>query len=145
MYCIGHARFLVWDRTRDAKGFEQAFDCLFEGNKRWVKNAPLLLLSIASPDPLSGGRPNRCTQTDIGMAAMSLAQQAVALSLVADCAPLAMIAVGYQASPAVLDEETRKKELAPSGRKPLAERLFESGWSKPVQLQRFILPAYSSG
>ena len=146
-------RFMVWDRTRDAQGFEQAFACLSEGNKLWVKNAPLLVLSIAGPDPLSGGRPNRFAQHDTGMAAMSLALQAVALGLVAhqmggfdagkaraafgipdDCTPLAMIAVGYQASPDVLDEETRKKELAPRGRKPLAERFFEGGWGNPVQL-----------
>ena len=146
-------RFLVWDRTRDAQGFEQAFDCLSAGNKLWVKNAPLLLLSIASPDPLSGGRPNRFTQHDTGMASLSLALQAVALGLVAhqmagfdaekaraafgipgDCTPLAMIAVGCQASPDVLDEETKKKELAPRSRKPLAERFFEGGWGKPVQL-----------
>ncbi|RPI44292.1 MAG: nitroreductase, partial [Betaproteobacteria bacterium] len=146
-------RFLVWDRTRDAKGFEQAFDCLSAGNKLWVKNAPLLLLSIASPDPLSGGRPNRYTQHDTGMASLSLALQAVALGLVAhqmagfdaekvraafgipaDCTPLAMIAVGYQASPDVLDEETKKKELTPRSRKPLAERFFEGGWGRPVEL-----------
>jgi len=146
-------RFLVWDRARDPKGFEQAFECLSEGNKRWGKNVPLLVLSIASPDPLSGGRPNRFTQHDTGMATLSLALQAVALGLVAhqmagfdaekaraafgipaDCTPLAMIAVGYQASPDVLDEETKKRELAPRSRKPLAERFFEGGWGKPVQL-----------
>lgn len=145
-------RYLVWDRTRDPEGFEQAFECLSENNKRWVKNAPLLLLSIASPDPLAGGRPNRYTQHDTGMASMSLALQAVALGLIAhqmagfdaekarakfgipaDCTPMAMIAVGYQASPDVLDEETKKKELTPRARKPLAERFFEGSWGKPVQ------------
>ncbi|MCC6533679.1 MAG: nitroreductase family protein [Burkholderiales bacterium] len=146
-------RFLVWDRTQDAAGFERAFDCLTESNKRWVKHAPLLLLSIASADPLGGGRPNRYSQYDTGMASMSLVLQAVALGLIAhqmagydadraratfgipaDCMPMAMIAVGHQASPDVLDEETRKKELAPRARKPLAERFFEGRWGEPVRI-----------
>jgi nitroreductase len=146
-------RYLVWDRTRDQAGFQRAFDCLTPSNKLWVKNVPLLMLSIASPDPLSGGRPNRYTQHDTGMASMCLALQAVALGLIAhqmagydaekvraafdipaDCTPMAMIAVGYQASPEVLDEETKKKELAPRSRKPLSERFFEGGWGKPVSI-----------
>ena len=146
-------RYLVWDRTRDEAGFQRAFECLSASNKLWVKNAPLLMLSIASPDPLSGGRPNRYTQHDTGMASMCLALQAVALGLIAhqmagydaekvraafeipaECTPMAMIAVGYQASPDVLDEETKKKELTPRSRKPLAQRFFESAWGKPVDI-----------
>jgi hypothetical protein len=45
---------------------------------------------------------------------------------------MAMIAVGYQAAPEVLDEETKKKELVPRARKPLAEKFFEGGWGKGV-------------
>lgn len=146
-------RYLVWDRTRDGAGFERAFECLSESNKKWVKNVPLLMLSIASADPLSGGRPNRYTQHDTGMASMSIAIQAVALGLIAhqmagydvekvraafdipsDCTPMAMIAIGHQASPDVLDDETKKKELTPRARKPLGERFFEGGWGQPVRL-----------
>jgi nitroreductase len=146
-------RYLVWDRTQDPEGFERAFDCLTESNKRWVKNAPLLLLSVASPDPLGGGRPNRYSQHDTGMASLSLALQAVALGLIAhqmagydvekartsfsipaDCMPMAMIAVGYQASPDVLDEETRKKDEVARRRKPLGERFFEGEWGKAVRV-----------
>jgi nitroreductase len=146
-------RYIVWDRARDPTGFEAAFGCLSDNNKKWVKNAPLLLLSIAGPDSLGGGRPNRFSQHDTGMASMSIAVQAVALGLIAhqmagfdaekaraafaipaDCTPMAMIAVGYQASPDVLDDATKKKELTPRARKALAERFFEGGFGKPVQL-----------
>lgn len=146
-------RYLVWDRTRDPEGFARAFECLSENNKKWVKNVPLLMLSVASPDPLPGGRPSRWGQHDTGMASLSLALQAVALGLIAhqmagydvekaraafeipaDHTPMAMIAVGYQASPDVLDEETKNKELVARARKPLGERFFEGGWGRPVQI-----------
>jgi hypothetical protein len=45
-----------------------------------------------------------------------------------------MIAVGYQASPDVLDEETKAKELKPRSRKPLDTHFFEGGWGKGVKL-----------
>jgi nitroreductase len=146
-------RYLIWDRARDPEGFEKAFDTLSDGNKLWVKNVPLLMLSIASSDPLPPDRPNRYTQHDTGMASMCLALQAVALGLImhqmagfnadkaraafaipADYTPMAMIALGYQGSTDVLDEETKKKELRERTRRPLGERFFEGGWGKSVRL-----------
>lgn len=146
-------RYLIWDRTRDAEGFEKAFECLSDSNKLWVKNVPLLMLGIASSDPLPPDRPNRWTQHDVGMASMSIVLQAVALGLAAhqmagynvdkaraafsipaDLTPMSMIAVGYQAEPDVLDEVTKKKELTVRARKPLGERFFEGGLGRPVQL-----------
>lgn len=144
-------RYLVWDRSRDPQGWRQAFDCLSEGNQKWVKNVPLLLLSCAGSVFAHNGKPNRWTQHDTGMASLSIALQAVALGLIAHqmggfdeekaCAafsipagytPMAMIAVGYQAAPGVLDEETKAKELRPRARKPLGEHFFEGAWGKPV-------------
>jgi nitroreductase len=52
----------------------------------------------------------------------------------AEYTPMAMIAVGYQASPDVLDDETKAKEMRPRSRKPLAERFYEGGWGKGVTL-----------
>jgi nitroreductase len=144
-------RYLVWDRSRDPEGFQKAFDCLSENNKKWVKNVPLLMLSCAGSNFAATGKPNRWTQHDTGAASVSMALQAVALGLAyhqmggfdaekvraafnipAEYAPMAMIAVGYQAAPDVLDEETKKKELIPRARKPLGERFFEGGWGKGV-------------
>jgi hypothetical protein len=87
------------------------------------------------------------------MAMMSLCLQAVALGLAAhqmagydvekaraafdvpaECLPMAMVAVGKQTDPDVLDEETRKKELTPRVRKALGERFFEGGWGNAVRL-----------
>lgn len=144
-------RYLVWDRGRDPEGFQKAFDCLSENNRKWVKNVPLLMLSCAGSNFAATGKPNRWTQHDTGAASVSMALQAVAMGLAvhqmggydaekaraafnipAEYMPMAMVAVGYQAAPDVLDEETKKKELAPRARKPLAEKFFEGGWGKGV-------------
>ena len=144
-------RYLIWDRARDPEGFQKAFDCLSDNNKKWVKNVPLLMLSCAGTNFAATGKPNRWTQHDTGAASTSMALQAEAMGLMvhqmggfdadkvraafgipADYTLMAMIAVGYQAAPEVLDEETKKKELAPRGRKPLGERFFEGGWGKGV-------------
>jgi nitroreductase len=144
-------RYLVWDKSRDPQGWQRAFDCLSESNQKWVKNVPLLMLSCAGSVFAHNGKPNRWTQHDTGMASLSIALQAVALGLIAhqmggfdvdkaraafgipaEYTPMAMIAVGYQAEPDVLDEETKAKELRLRGRKPLSERFFEGAWGKPV-------------
>ena len=146
-------RYLIWDKGRDPQGWQKAYDCLNENNKKWVKNVPLLMLSCAGSAFEATGKPNRWTQHDTGAASVSMALQAGAMGLVihqmggwdADKAraafaippeytPMAMIAVGYQASPDILDEETKAKEMRPRGRKPVAERFYEGGWGKGIAL-----------
>jgi hypothetical protein len=46
-----------------------------------------------------------------------------------------MIAIGYQAAPHVLDDETREKELKQRARKPLETHFFEGGWGEGVRSQ----------
>ena len=111
-------RYLIWDKSRDPAGWQKAFDCLNENNKKWVKNVPLLMLSCAGTSFEATGKPNRWTQHDTGAASVSMALQAVAMGLVvhqmggwdvdkaraafdipADYTPMAMIAVGYQTEP----------------------------------------------
>jgi nitroreductase len=145
-------RYLIWDRKRDPEGFNKAFECLSENNRKWVKNVPVLMLSCAGSNFEATGKPNRWTHHDVGAASVSMALQAEAMGLMvhqmggfdadkaraafaipADYTPMAMIAVGYQAAtPDVLDDETKAKELRPRGRKPLAERFYEGGWGKGV-------------
>jgi nitroreductase len=140
-------RYLIWDRGRDPSGWQKAFDCLSENNKKWVQNVPLLMLSCAGSVFGHSGKPNRHAQHDTGAASVCLALQGAALGLAvhqmggydaakagaafdipAEYTPMAMIAVGYQASPDVLDEETRQKELKPRTRKPLETHFFEGVW-----------------
>lgn len=146
-------RYLVWERRRDPQGWQRAFECLSEGNRKWVQHVPLLLLSCAGSVFAHNGKPNRYGAHDTGAASLAMALQAVDLGLVmhqmggydaakareafaipADYTPMAMIAIGYQAAPDVLDDETKEKELKPRARKPLAELFFEGGWEQPVAL-----------
>lgn len=143
-------RFLVWNRSGDAAGWQRAFDCLSENNRKWCNNVPLLFMACAASTFENNGQANRWAQYDTGMAALSLSLEAVAQGLVAhqmggfdiaksratfaipdDFMPMAMIAVGYQAAPDVLDEETRAKELKPRGRKAIGERFYAGGWGMP--------------
>lgn len=146
-------RFLIWDRQRDAQGWQKAFDCLSENNRKWVKNVPVLMLSCAGSIFEHNQKPNRYGPHDTGAASMSMALEAPAQGLVVhqmggydaakareafripeEYTPMAMIAVGYQASPDVLDDETKQKELRGRSRKPLSELFFEKGWGLPVEL-----------
>jgi len=146
-------RYLVWEKARDPQGWQKAYDVLSENNQKWVKNVPILMLSCAGSNFEATGKPNRWTQHDTGAASTSMALQAASMGLMvhqmggydaektraafgipADYTPMAMIAIGYQAEPDVLDEETKKKELAPRARKALGERFFEGGWGKGITL-----------
>lgn len=144
-------RFLVWDRHRDEAAWRRAYDCLGEGNRKWVINAPLLLAAVASSAFDHNGKPNRWAQYDTGAAGLSLCLQACALGLAAhqmggfdaeklrqefaipeDYIPMAMIAVGYRANPDVLEGDYFEREVAPRRRKPLEARFFEGAWGKGV-------------
>src|SRR5262245_27442715 len=144
-------RYLVFEKSRDPEGWQKAFDTLSENNRKWVKNVPLLMLSCAGSIFAATGKPNRWGQHDTGAASCCMALQAVELGLMvhqmggfdadkarasfdipAEYTPMAMIAVGYQTDADILDEETKKKELAPRSRKPIEERFFEGGWGKGV-------------
>jgi nitroreductase len=143
-------RYLIWEKSADPVGWKQAYDCLSEQNRKWVPNAPLLLLSCAGSVFRHNGKPNRWAQHDVGLASMSLCMQAAAFGLAThqmggfdaeqaraafaippDYTPMAMIAVGYQADASILPDDLRAKELTPRKRKPLQECFYSTTWGKP--------------
>ena len=154
--CFGDEpwRFIVWDKNSDAAAWRKAFDCLVEWNQNWVKNAPVLVLATASSLFRKNGNPNRWGQYDTGAAAENLCLQAVASGLMAhqmggfdeektrrtfnipkEFALMAMIAVGYQGEPEVLNDndELKQLELAERARTPLGVHFFEGDWGVPVK------------
>ena len=147
-------RFLVWDKNHDADAWQQAFDCLDDGNQEWAIDAPVLLLACSDTEfSKRPGRANRWGQHDAGMASQNLHLQAVALGLMTHpmagydkirardiyAIPerynlLAMIAVGHPVDSADdLDEKRRERELEPRGREPLGSRFFDGRWNNPIR------------
>lgn len=151
--CFGDEpwRYLVWDRFADAAGWQKAFECLAEANQVWVKNAPVLLLAVATPNFGHNGQPNRWASYDTGAASENLCLQATALGLVAhqmggfdpdkakatfnipaDHACMAMIAVGHPGAVEQLPEALREREQASRQRKPLAQIAFAGAWGQGI-------------
>lgn len=146
-------RFIVWDRMRNERDWQRAFDCLDPGNQEWVVNAPVLIASFAD-SRFRSGKPNRWGQHDTGAANENLYLQATALGLQAhpmagydrerlvatfaippEFTPMAMIALGHPGNPDTLSEKNRARELAKRVRRPLRENFFENTWENPVALE----------
>ena len=150
--CFGDEpwRYLIWDRHIDEASWRKAFDCLGEGNRKWVINAPVLMLSCAGSKFRHNGSPNRFGPHDTGAASMALVLQAVASGLAAhqmggfdadkaraafaipeEYTPMAMIAVGYQAEPEILEGDLLAREKAPRSRQPVGNHFFAGRWGEP--------------
>ncbi|MFP4544850.1 MAG: nitroreductase family protein [Candidatus Kapaibacterium sp.] len=151
--CFGDEpwRFIVWDRHHDYDKWLKAFNCLGEWNRGWVKNTPILLAAMAGSKFRKNGDFNRWGMYDTGAASENICLQATSMGLMAHqmggfdkdklrlefsipdrFIPMAMIAVGYQAEPVLLDEEYRKSEIAERFRRPLGHTFFDSEWNKPI-------------
>lgn len=145
-------RFVVCNKSTDPQSWENALTVLAEKNKLWAKNAPILILSVAMENFGHNGNPNRWSAYDTGAACANLSLQAVALGLVVhqmggfdaeksrlvfnlptDCTPMAMMAVGYQADVAVLDESFKEAELAARSRIALKECFYAGQWGNGIE------------
>jgi nitroreductase len=115
--------------------WNKMFDCLNEGNKIWVKDAPLLILSLARKEFTHYGSANAHAMYDLGGANSFLSLQAVEMGLqVRQMAGFnhlkavesfnipnlydvgVFIAVGYPGDPDNLPEKLKQRELAPRER-----------------------------
>jgi nitroreductase len=138
-------RFIYATRD-DANEFNLLFDCLDEGNQRWVKNTYMLMLSVAEITYTykNEQRQNRYARHDVGTALGMLMVQAASLGLVCHpmagynlekarqnlnipefFEPVAMIAVGYPGEIDILPEDLKKRQTSPRNRKPLNEVVFK--------------------
>lgn len=151
--CFGDQpwRFIVWDKSTDAAGWQQAFDCIVPGNQSWVKDSSVLVLVAADSLFNHNGKPNRWGQYDTGAAAQNLCLQAESLGLMAhqmggfDPARarevfrvpeqfelMAMISVGSPADEKTLEGEVLSRETSPRSRRALGELFFTGSWGVPV-------------
>ena len=144
-------RFIVFNKAINESAWQQAVDCLSEGNRAWAKDAPLLLLSVADSVLSKNGSPNRWAQYDTGASTENLCLQATALGLMmhqmggydADKArelfsipeqftPMAMMTVGYQLAEDKIPEDMKEREYNERARNTLDENFFDGTWNKPI-------------
>jgi nitroreductase len=139
--------FVVATRE-DAEAHERMVSTLMEGNMRWARHAPVLILVTARLYEHPGRE--FTSFYDAGMAVGNLVTQATALGLVthqmggfhADKAreafaipvgyePITVIALGYPGDHETLPEDLRERERAPRSRKPQQEFVFGGRWGRP--------------
>jgi nitroreductase len=151
--CMGDQpwRILVWNKGVDAKAWQQAFDCLAEGNQSWVKDAPFLCLICANTLLTKNGQPNRWAEYDTGAAALNLSLQASSMGLSAhqmggfstdkaratfsipeQFTLMAMISVGYLLDIERVTGDLLARETAPRSRRDLGALFFNGAWDKPI-------------
>ena len=138
--------FLV-ARREEGEAFQRMLSCLAEGNRRWAKDAPVLMVSLARDTFARNGRENRHALHDVGQAVAQLTAEATARGLSVHqmagfdagrvrelyevpegVEPVAAIALGHPADPADLPEDLRDRELSERTRKPLEETVFAGRW-----------------
>jgi nitroreductase len=137
-------RFLY--ANHDEPEFQLILDALFDGNKKWAKDAATLVLSIAQMEYTYNDKPtkNAYAWHDTGMANALLMVQAADLGIVShpmggfdhqkasqafklpkEYEPVAIIALGYNGDESKLPEDLLKRQNAKRSRKPLNEIVFK--------------------
>lgn len=132
--------------TKDQLGlWNKIFDALSEGNRIWVKHAPLLIASFTKKTFTRNDRPNGYAAYDLGAANGFLSLQATALGLQVhqmggydavklkellnvpdEYQPGAIMAVGYPDDPDKLPEDLKVRERAPRKRHDQDEFVLNS-------------------
>jgi nitroreductase len=120
--------------------YARLFDCLNDGNKAWVKTAPVIVLTCVKTVFEKTGKPNIWALHDLGLAIGNLTTQASLLDLYVhsmagfsvdkakqtfalpqDVQPVTMIAIGHLGGPDALSPALKSRELEVQQRKPLPE------------------------
>lgn len=132
---------------KDTPAWQKMFPLLSESNRKWVGNAPLLVLA-AYKEQFDNGKENFHALHDLGLALGNMTAQAQSMGIAVHHMAgvdwkkshevfgvpkgyhvATAIAIGYYGGdPAILSEDMKKTELAPRKRKPQDEFLFEGKW-----------------
>jgi nitroreductase len=142
--------FIVATKENRAE-FDRLLSCLVEGNARWARHAPVLMLSVAKLTFDRNNKPNRHAVHDVGLAVENLVIQGMALGLYVhqmagfhlDKArevyaipeghePVAAMVIGYLGDSAGLPDDLREREMAPRTRKSLESFVFGGRWGRPA-------------
>jgi nitroreductase len=129
--------------------FARLLNCLAEANQEWVKNAPVLMLSVARLQFTRNGKDNKHAWHDVGAASNSLTIQAMALGLYVHqmagfdpqtaretygipqgYEPVAAIALGYPGDSHSLSESLQERQFAPRQRHSVDSFVFTGKWGE---------------
>jgi nitroreductase len=141
-----------WSFVLGRKGsepYEQMLSCLTPSNLEWVKDAPVMLLTVAKTHFALNGLHNRHALHDVGLAIGNFSLQATEaglnlhqlagfdhrkaahlFALPDGHEAVTLIAMGYRGAPDTLPDHLRAKELAPQQRREVKDFLFEGQWGK---------------
>lgn len=137
--------------TNDQPEHEKLVEALAGFNKVWAKNAPVLLLAVARPNPDRPGS-EAYAYYDLGQSVAHMNIQAEALGLQVHqmggfdrdkvrelfeipevFEPLTVVAIGYSGRVEDLPEPLRERELQVRTRKPLNEFVYGGHWDLPIE------------
>lgn len=136
-------RYIVGIKGTEA--YDKIFDSLVEGNKKWAKNAPVLISILAVKNFDYKNKVNSHYFYDTGQSVATMLIQATELGLHGHqmggfssetlienfeinetMEPVAILALGYKGDPDMLPEDLKKSEGAERKRRPLDEIILNS-------------------
>lgn len=134
----------------DRAALDRLHQALTPGNA-WARRAPAVIVVAARPEDAMIVEGKTYYLFDCALATQNMLLQAFDLGLLAhpiggwneakvrealaipdEVRVVVLIVLGYEGSPDVLDEEARKKDERPPGRKPLDEVACADGWGNPL-------------
>lgn len=145
--------FLLTVKNENPADYEHLLSCLTGHNRDWARHAPVLVLSVAKRHFELGGKANRYSVHDVGLATENLTIQATALGLFVHLMagfdaeearklfaipethePVCVLAVGYFGNFEALPPDLQQRELAPRHRRPFKDFVFAGQWGRPSNL-----------
>jgi len=146
---------LALDRFENEDTWKLALDCLYDGNRIWAKDAPLILIVTAKSTFSLNQEPNSWAEYDTGAAVENLVLQATDMGLMSrqiggfienktrssfnipeTFKLLSFIAIGYPDNSNKLSEEHISAELAERQRNQLEQHFFISNWGQSVKIDK---------
>lgn len=147
-------RFIVATKD-DPEMYGRLFDALMEGNQRWAKDAPVLMLGVAALNWSHNDKPNKYARYDLGQAIAHLTVEATAQGLHVHqmggfsserardhfdipegYEPVVALAIGYAGVASDLPDDLEERERQQRVRKPLEELILEAGFPREERLKR---------
>jgi len=137
-------------RREDADAFAALLACLNEGNQRWAKDAPVLMLAFARRTN-DAGKKIFYAHHDLGAASAQMAVQAASMGMQVhqmagvlkdkmvetvgapdDMEPMTALVLGWPGEPDTLPEDLEARERAPRTRLPFDAVFFSGTWGEAV-------------